>query len=105
MHEENELNPIIRLYYKIFTFGIFNHKFLEYIKLVEIVIIQMLTSIEYEQTFNTINLMKKKSWNHLNTHLDFYTRFYIQHFFILQNFPYDQAIAKWQSKLQHFANA
>jgi len=89
LREENELNPITRLLHNIFAFGIFNHKFLEYIKLVAIVIIQMLTSNEYEQTFNTINLMKKKLWNSLNTHLDFYTKFYIQQFLTLQNFPYD----------------
>jgi hypothetical protein len=31
--------------------------------------------------------------------LNRFTRFYNQWFFTLQNFPYDQAIAKWQAKV------
>jgi hypothetical protein len=38
--------------------------------------------------------------NHPSMHLDMCTKFYSLHFFNLQGFPYDQAIAKW-AKVQY----
>jgi hypothetical protein len=41
LRKENELNLVTRLWCKIFTFTILNHKLLEYIKLAEIYTIQV----------------------------------------------------------------
>jgi hypothetical protein len=46
LQEENDLNPFTRLWCKVFSTSIFNHKLLKYIKLAKIVIVQVLGSIE-----------------------------------------------------------
>lgn len=87
--EENEFNPLIRIWCKIFTSAILNHKISKFIKLVEIVTLQVLGFVEDECTFNTINFMKARLGNQLNPHMDFCTKFYNQQFFIIQNFSYE----------------
>jgi len=91
---ENDLNPLTKLWCKVFSFPILNHKLLEYIKLVEIAIVQVLSLDENNQTFNILSFMKNKLWNSVSTHLDLCTRFLNQHLFTFQSFPYDWVIAK-----------
>ncbi len=93
--EKNQLNPLMRLWCKISTFVVLNLNLSKYIKLIEITVVQVIGSIEDEQTFNTIAFIKNKLHNYLNTHLDLCTGSHNQQFFTLQNFLYDQAIAKW----------
>jgi len=83
----------MRFWHKISTFLVLN--LLEYIKLVEIIVVQVIGLVEAKWTFNTVFFMKKKLCNHLSTHLDLCTRFHSQQFFILQKNSHDQAIAKW----------
>jgi hypothetical protein len=89
LSEENEFNPLIRIWCKIFASAIFNHKISKFIKLVEIVTLQVLGFVEDECTFNTINFMKARLGNQLSPHMDFCTKFYNQQFFTIQNFPYE----------------
>jgi hypothetical protein len=58
--KENDLNPLTKLWCKVFSFPILNHKLLEYIKLVEIAIVQVLSLDENNQTFNILSFMKNK---------------------------------------------
>jgi len=44
--EDNDLNLVTQIWHKVFTSTIPNHKLFEYIKLVEIVDVQVLGSIE-----------------------------------------------------------
>jgi hypothetical protein len=81
--EDSKLNLVSKLWCKVFCCTIFNHILFEFIKLVEIVVIQMFASIEDEQAFSMINFMKNKLWNCLNIHLDMCTRFYNHHLFML----------------------
>jgi hypothetical protein len=37
--EENNFNPLTRLWHKVFKYLIFNHKLLEFIKIAEIIVI------------------------------------------------------------------
>jgi hypothetical protein len=46
--EDNNLNSVIQIWHKVFASTIPNHKLSEYIKLVEIVDVQVLGSIEDE---------------------------------------------------------
>jgi hypothetical protein len=48
LYEENDFNPLTKFWHRVFGFLIFNHKLLGFIKLAEIVIIQVLGSIEDE---------------------------------------------------------
>jgi hypothetical protein len=54
LHEDNKLNPIARLWQKVSTPTIFNHKLFEYMKFAKIVTIQILGSIEDECIFKKI---------------------------------------------------
>jgi hypothetical protein len=74
-------------------------------KLAEIIVVQVLGSIEDECTFNTLSVMKIPLQNRLSMHLDLCTQFYSQQFFSLQIFPYEKAIAKWQSTTHYYVNA
>jgi hypothetical protein len=58
----------MRLWHKIYTSSVLN--LLKYIKLVEIIAIQVIGLVEDKWTFNTIVFIKKKLHNCLNTHLD-----------------------------------
>jgi hypothetical protein len=98
LREENNLNLMIRLWCKITTNPILNHKLSKFMKLVEIVIVQVFNLVEDECTFNTISFMKNRLQKRLNIHLDLYTHSFSQWFFTLQSFHYDQAIAKWKAK-------
>jgi hypothetical protein len=42
--------------------------------------------------------MKNKVHNWLNTHLDLCVNMFSQTFFILENFPYDEASIVWKKK-------
>ncbi len=41
MPKDNQFNPITRLWWKLSVFIILNHELLEYIKLVEIIVVQV----------------------------------------------------------------
>jgi hypothetical protein len=48
--------------------------------------------MEDERTFNTLNFMKSKLKNRLTSHLDLVIHMFYQHFYTLENLPYDVAI-------------
>jgi hypothetical protein len=63
LQENNELNPLIRIYTKIFASTIFNHNLSKFIKLAKIAVVQMFCFVEDECTFNIINFMKNRLYN------------------------------------------
>jgi hypothetical protein len=71
------------------------HCILKYIKLAEIVIVQVIGSMEDEHTFNTISFMRSKFKNRFTSHLDLVIYMFSQHFYILENFAYD-VIQEWK---------
>jgi hypothetical protein len=71
---ENNLNPMTQLWCKITISPPFNHKLLEYMKLVEITTIQVLGFVEDKHTFSTLSFMKNQLWNWFSTHLDLYSQ-------------------------------
>ncbi len=77
--EDNELNPINRLWWNFFMFAIPTHKLSEYMKLVEITIVQVLSCVENKHTVNIVSFMNKL-WNRLNIHLDLCTKFIMSNF-------------------------
>ncbi len=103
--EENSLNLVTRLWHKVTANPILNHKLLEFMKLAKIVVVlEVFGSIEDRHTCNIMSFMKNRLWNQLNIHLDLCTHFFNQRFFILQSFPYDQTITKWQNKIHYCVN-
>jgi hypothetical protein len=65
LHEENDLNPLTRMWCKVFGSTLLNHKLLEFIKLTEIIVVQMFGFVENEHTFNIVAFMKSKLRNYL----------------------------------------
>jgi hypothetical protein len=59
----------------------------KYIKLVEIVVVEIISSMENEWCFRTLNFMKTKLMNRLMTHLDLVICRFGQKFYTLENFP------------------
>jgi hypothetical protein len=77
--EDNELNPINRLWSIFFMFAILTHKLSEYMKLVEIAIVQVFSFVENKHTFNIVSFMNKL-WNRLSIHLDLCIKFIMSNF-------------------------
>jgi hypothetical protein len=83
MKGDSLMNHVTQLWTKINLSSILKHKFLEFIKLIEIACVQILGTMEDEHCFSTMAFMKNKSRNHLTCHLDLCTRFYAQKFYNL----------------------
>jgi hypothetical protein len=66
--------------------------FLGYVKLVELVMVQIVGSVKDERCFFTLVFMKSKFWNRLITHLPLVVGMFAQQFYTLQNFPYANCI-------------
>jgi hypothetical protein len=58
--------------------------------------VQVMGSVEDEQTFSTLSLMKSKLKNRLNEHLHMIVGMYSQTFFTLNTFPYDTFFNDWK---------
>jgi hypothetical protein len=63
--------------------SILKHKFLEFIKLIEIACVQVLRTVEDERCILAIAFMKNKLRNCLTCHLDLCIHFYAQIFYNL----------------------
>jgi len=69
---------------------------LKYFKLAKIVIVEVLKSIEDEQTFSTLYFIKSKLQNRFNQHLLVVVNMYFQTLFTLENFLYDATFENCQ---------
>jgi hypothetical protein len=96
MEPPHDFNPLIRLWKELITSQVVINCILKYIKLAEIVIVQVIGSMEDEHTFNTINLMRLKLRNRFTSHLDLVICMFSQHFYTLENFAYDVVIQAWK---------
>jgi hypothetical protein len=67
----------------------------EYIKLVQMAIVQIIGNIKNERTFSTLTFMKSKLWNCLVGHLNIVIHMFVQKNFIKDTFPFQVAIANW----------
>ncbi len=70
VHEPSNVNLVTRMWLKIQSFPLLVLKLSEYIKVVEIAMVQVLGLIEDERIFNNLVFMKTKLHKRLTTHLD-----------------------------------
>jgi hypothetical protein len=82
-------NPLTLLWRQLTSSQIVTHKMSEYNKLVEIAVVQVISSMENEWCLSTFNFMKTKLMKRLMTHLDLVICRFGQKFYTLQNFPYN----------------
>jgi hypothetical protein len=64
----------------------FTYKMAKYLKLVEIAMVQVLSSIKDETYFSNLNFIKSKFCNCLTMHLNLMIKMFIQQFYMLKNF-------------------
>jgi hypothetical protein len=80
------VNPLIHMWQVIHASQLLSHAFLEYLKVVEIVMVHALGSIENKQCLNFVAFLKKKVHNCLNNHLHQVVSLNAQKFFSLGTF-------------------
>jgi transcriptional antiterminator len=90
------VNLVIRMWLKIQFSPLLILKLSEYIKVVEIAMVQIFGLVEDERTFNNLAFMKNKLHNRLTTHLNLCVRMFTHNFYNVNNFPYDAAITTWK---------
>jgi hypothetical protein len=103
MVEPRTCNPLTWLWKQLTSSQIVTHKIPKYIKIVEIVVLQIIGLVEDELCFNAFNFMKTKLRNKLMTHLDLVIRMFGQKNYTLENFPYSHAIEKWKTNCMRYA--
>ncbi len=85
------VNPLTHLWHTLSTSKLFAYSFLEYFKLVEIAMVQVIGSVEDERCFISLAFGKSKLCNRLTTNLGLVVKMFSQKFYTLQNFPYAKA--------------
>jgi hypothetical protein len=90
------VNPLTKLWKTFSSSQIFVKKILEYIKLAELVIVQVIGSVEDERCFSTLTFMKTKLQNILTTHVELVIWIFSQKFFTFRDFPFGEAIQNWK---------
>jgi len=73
-----DINPLIHMWCLVKTIWILVSSFLEYVKLVELIMVQILSSVEDERCFSTMVFMKLKLHNRFTTHLLIIVRMFAQ---------------------------
>jgi hypothetical protein len=64
-------------------------------KVTKLAVVQIMGFVKDEKTFSTLTFMKTRLWNRLCEHLDIVVRMFTQPFYIINTFPYDDAIITW----------
>jgi hypothetical protein len=77
------------------TSRVFVCSFPEYVKLVEMAMVQIVGSVEDERYFFMLAFMKSKLHKKLTTHLPHVAQMFAQQFYTLQNFPYVECNEHW----------
>ena len=93
------LNPLTCLWHWLETLGLLRHKLSEYLKVVELVIVMVLSSVEDKQTFSTLSFMKNKLRNRLSNHLLLVIAMHAQEFYSLVDFSYNTTYNDWKMNL------
>lgn len=84
--DKRDINPLWWLWLRLGASQILILKMFEWLKFVEICVVQVLRFIEDEQCFNTLTC------NWLNTRLNLCVRMFLRSFFILKTFPFDESL-------------
>jgi hypothetical protein len=75
-----DTNLLMRMWCLVTTSQILVSNFLEYVKLVELTMVQVVGSVEDEPCFSTL---ESKLHNRLTTHLPLVVRMFAQHFYTI----------------------
>ncbi len=92
MDQPMDVNPVSRLWKKLFPNALLCVQLVEFIKVAKLVVVQIMGSGEDENTFSTLTFMKTKLYNRLCEQLVLVVCMFAQPFYIINTFPYDVAI-------------
>jgi hypothetical protein len=81
-----DINPLTKMWHLVTTFWILVCSFLEYVKLLEMAMVQTMGSVKNERCFSMLAFMKSKLHNKLTTYLPLVFQMFAQWFYTLQNF-------------------
>jgi hypothetical protein len=92
-----DTNSLTRMWHLVTTFRILFSSFLEYVKLVELAMVQIIGNVEDERCLSTLAFMKSKLHNKFTTHLPIVVRMLAHQFYTLENFSYVECIERWRA--------
>jgi hypothetical protein len=92
------VTPLTRLWRNIGTSARLRAAILEWIKVAEIAIVQVLGSIKGERTFLLVTFSKGKVQNHLDKHLERAVGVYLQNYYTLKDFPFKRVYEAWRKR-------
>jgi len=70
----------------------------EFMKVVELTMVQIMGCVEDEKTFSTLTFIKIRLWNKLCEHLDLMVCMFAQPFYDVDSFHYNDAITTWTNE-------
>jgi hypothetical protein len=79
-----DLNPLTKFWRFLSSSRIFEHQILEYIKLVELLVVQFIGLVQDERCFPKLTFMKTKLRNQLIVHLEVVIQMFSQKFFTIK---------------------
>lgn len=91
-----QVNPLVKLWRGLSASRSLCRLIPEYLKLAEMGSVLVLGSVEDERCFFTLKFLKSCQRNRLGKHLPLAVRMFSQKFFILENFPFQEAIDSWK---------
>ncbi len=103
MQPPYDCNPTIRMWKRLHISQVLKCKVSKYLKLVELVIVVVIGSVEDKCMFFTFTFVGPKLRNQLTTHLDLIVKMYMQESFKLENFPFYIAIIWWSESERKYS--
>jgi len=95
MDQPMDVNPMSRLWKKLSSNALLCVQLSKFMKVVELVMVYIRGYIEDERTFSIMMFMKTKLQNQLCEHLNLVVHMFARPFYIVDIFPYDDAIMAW----------
>ncbi len=92
MDQPMDVNPMSRFWKKFYPNALLYVQLFEFMKVAKLVVVQIMGSMEDENTFSTFMFMKTKLQNQFCQHLDLVVCMFAQPFYMINTFPYDDAI-------------
>jgi hypothetical protein len=96
------VNPLTKIWQELNANSSRSKAFPEYIKLVHIVMVHVLGSMEDERVFSSLIFLKDKLRNRLDNHLGLVTGTHAQSVYTLKSFPYDDCFKQWVFSAEHY---
>ena len=93
MQEPVDQKPLTCIWRIISTSKVLSSNFLEYLKHVEIELVQLIGSVKDEHCFSMLNFIKNKIWHCLTGNLELSVPMFAQKYWTLEDFPFHEAFS------------